>query len=86
MSTHWMPYCHTCKSCGYIPRINHGLQTIQWLIKNAQVIAAMGEVSRLNPSFVDITVNVGREVLDLQWFAQHSDHKLGAISEYGETD
>lgn len=84
MSHHWSAYCVTCRSTHeYSP--NRGLTQIRALIRHARELAAVQPATRDGECDVSLMA-YGTSYLDVNWFAEHAEHELRPIDEYGAFD
>ena len=80
MSTDWNVHCRTCNSTSYFCDANRADDVMARLCTNAKAIAALEPL--LGGGTIELRTLWG--VVDIEWFAQHADHDLVPVSEYGD--
>lgn len=84
MSCDWHVYCRTCSDQHYFSDANHRVDFMRELVKHSRAIAGLAEL--MNDAGGEITFDTSWGPIRPEWFAQHVDHDLTVIDEYGVID
>lgn len=88
MSCDWDVRCLDCKSDLGISNANHAVGLMRAIVAHAKVIGALVPFMKeadLAGYFVDLTFGDGTRI-NAEWLAQHADHHLVPVDEYGVLD
>ena len=82
MSCDYVVYCTTCSSRHPFNDANHQQDLMRSLIRYASAIGHLAPL--LDEAPVDVQTPYGR--LHPEWFAEHAEHELVVVDEYGRLE
>lgn len=84
MSRDWYIHCKTCHDTLEFSDANHATELMRVLIAHAPAIAALAPLIDDPRTFYAVELHAGRWRIDVNWFADHAQHEIVPIDEYGK--
>lgn len=82
MSNHWHIRCATC-NCRTEFEYNHGEDLLSAILEHRQAFKGLEALAR-DPRVYDSTLQLHGHYINFSWIAEHADHELAIVSEYGD--